>query len=70
MNPPLDVCYRVERSLRRDFMDTVAQRRSDRVTLTLLLQATEKIPMARNSPGPCRTLQINLRGAVIVLTAT
>ncbi len=67
MNPPLDVCYRVERSLRRDFMDTVAQRRSDRVTLTLLLQATGKDTNGEEFAGPCRTLQINLRGAVIVL---
>lgn len=48
-------------------MDTVAQRRSDRVTLTLLLQASGKDAAGAEFSGPSRTLQINLRGAVLVL---
>src|SRR5580704_2595801 len=67
MNPPLAVCYRVERFLGRIFMDMVAQRRSDRVTLTLLLQASGKDAAGAEFEMPSRTLQINLRGAVILL---
>jgi PilZ domain len=48
-------------------METVAQRRSDRVTLTLLLQASGKDANGQDFTEPIRTLQINLRGAVIVL---
>lgn len=48
-------------------MDTVAQRRSDRVTLTLLLQASGKDAAGAQFETPSRTLQINLRGAVILL---
>ena len=48
-------------------MDTVAQRRSDRVTLTLLLQASGKDASGADFDVPSRTLQINLRGAVILL---
>jgi PilZ domain len=48
-------------------MDTVAQRRSDRVTLTLLLQASGKDAAGAEFEAPSRTLQINLRGAVILI---
>jgi hypothetical protein len=48
-------------------MNTVAQRRSDRVTLTLLLQASGKDAAGQDFSEPSRTLQISLRGAVIVL---
>ena len=48
-------------------METIAQRRSDRVSLTLLLEASGKDVNGQEFVQPSRTLQINLTGAVIVL---
>src|SRR5580692_9027044 len=67
MNRPSPMCYRFSHHLGGLLMDSVAQRRSDRVTLTLLLQASGKDAAGADFSEPSRTLQINLRGAVLVL---
>jgi hypothetical protein len=48
-------------------MGTAAQRRSDRVSLTLLLEASGKDLNDQEFAQPARTMQINRTGAVIVL---
>jgi hypothetical protein len=48
-------------------METIAQRRSDRVSLTLLLEVSGRDVNGQEFVQPSRTLQINLTGAVIVL---
>src|SRR5580693_7791649 len=48
-------------------MASAAQRRSDRVSLTLLLEASGKDINEREFTGPARTMQINRTGAVILL---
>jgi hypothetical protein len=48
-------------------MGTAAQRRSDRVSLTLLLEATGKDINEQEFAQPARTMQINRTGAVILL---
>ena len=48
-------------------MGTAAQRRSDRVSLTLLLEASGKDLNDQEFAQPARTMQINRTGAVILL---
>src|SRR3984885_15695157 len=48
-------------------MASAAQRRSDRVSLTLLLEASGKDINEQEFTGPARTMQINRTGAVILL---
>ena len=48
-------------------MATAAQRRSDRVSLTLLLEASGKDINGEEFAQPARTMQINRTGAVILL---
>jgi len=48
-------------------MGTAAQRRSDRVSLTLLLEASGKDINEEDFAQPARTMQINRTGAVILL---
>lgn len=48
-------------------MGTAVQRRSDRVSLTLLLEATGKDINEQEFAQPARTMQINRTGAVILL---
>jgi hypothetical protein len=48
-------------------MGTAAQRRSDRVSLTLLLEASGKDINDQEFTQPARTMQINRTGAVILL---
>jgi PilZ domain len=48
-------------------MGTAAQRRSDRVSLTLLLEASGKDSNDEDFAQPARTMQINRTGAVILL---
>jgi PilZ domain len=48
-------------------MGTAAQRRSDRVSLTLLLEASGKDINEEEFAQPARTMQINRTGAVILL---
>jgi hypothetical protein len=48
-------------------MASAAQRRSDRVSLTLLLEASGKDVNGEEFTQPARTIQINQAGAVIVL---
>jgi hypothetical protein len=48
-------------------MATAAQRRTDRVSLTLLLEASGKDVNGEEFALPARTIQINQAGAVIVL---
>ncbi len=48
-------------------MGTASQRRSDRVSLTLLLEATGKDGNEQEFALPARTMQINRTGAVILL---
>ncbi|MFZ3217921.1 MAG: PilZ domain-containing protein [Candidatus Acidiferrales bacterium] len=48
-------------------MATAAQRRSDRVSLTLLLEASGKDVNGEEFAQPARTMQINRTGAVILL---
>src|SRR5579863_6172834 len=69
--PALPICYRVRRSVRlrfrRNSMGTASQRRSDRVSLTLLLEASGKDANGEEFAQPARTMQINRTGAVILL---
>lgn len=48
-------------------MGTASQRRSDRVSLTLLLEASGKDGNDQEFAQPARTMQINRTGAVILL---
>src|ERR1700722_10689367 len=69
--PVTAVCYLgvrgISASSRRNWMATAAQRRSDRVSLTLLLEASGKDINEQEFTGPARTMQINRTGAVILL---
>src|SRR5277367_1998139 len=71
VQPAPPVCYRGLRFYRflsrRNCMGTASQRRSDRVSLTLLLEASGKDGNGQEFAQPARTMQINRTGAVILL---